>query len=131
MPFAHNCNQSGCDHQPSNEDSLSYSLFSRIDLDNVQCLNEEHDGSCKNIFRPWDDRLNQSFKVQSDNDQDLLIKIPFSGSIKLKSIVLIGPNDESHPFSIKLFKNKPLMNFDNVGIECDQEIGLCFCLYCI
>ena len=124
MGFEHNCNHATCDHQPSSEDSLSCSLYSRIDLESVQCLNEEIDGSCKKIFRPWDDRLNKSYTVKSDVDQDLLINIPFNGSVKLKSIVLIGPDDTSHPFTIKLFKNKPYMTFDSVNIECDQEIGL-------
>jgi hypothetical protein len=124
MVFEHNCNRSGCDHQPSDQDSLSCSLFSKIDLDNVKCFNEDQDGSCRKVFRSWDDRLNRSYTVKSDIDQDLLFNIPFCGSVKLKSIVIIGPSDDSHPFSIKLFKNRPAMTFDNLSNDCDQEISL-------
>lgn len=56
MPFEHNCNKQNCDHQEIN-DGTEWNLFSRIDLENLQCLNEEIDGSCKKIFRAWDDRL--------------------------------------------------------------------------
>jgi hypothetical protein len=125
MVFQHNCNSGTCDHRPSADDSISCSLLSRIDLDNVQCLNEETDGSCKKVFRSYEDRLNRDFYVKSDCGQDLLFNIPFSGTVKLKSLVLIGPNDGSHPFNAKLFKNKPHMTFDQVnGVECDQEISL-------
>lgn len=62
--------------------------------------------------------------VKSDSDCELLFNIPFTGSLKLKSIVVIGPNDETHPAKMKLYKNKPGMTFDDVGAECDQEIDL-------
>ena len=34
-----------------------YTLFLKIDLGKVQCLNECTDGSGKNIFKAWDERL--------------------------------------------------------------------------
>ena len=58
--FAHNCNKGTCDHQPSGDDITAWSLYLKIDKDNMQCLNEETDGSCKYIFRSWDDRLNRN-----------------------------------------------------------------------
>lgn len=125
MPFEHNCNHPGtCDHEPAAEDSLQCSLYSRIDLENVQCLNETVDGSCRKIIRPWEDRLSREHSVESDSDQDLLFNIPFSGTVKLKSLVLIGPDDQSHPFSVKLYKNKPFMTYDMRSLECDQEVSL-------
>ncbi len=61
MSFPHNCNKSGCDHQSTNDNSAEWNLISKIDIENLQCLNERIDGSCKKIFRPWDDRLNKEF----------------------------------------------------------------------
>jgi hypothetical protein len=67
MPFEHNCNKANCDHQPSSEDIVSESnLLSKIDLENLQCLNEEIDGSCKKVFRSWDDRLNREHVSKFD-----------------------------------------------------------------
>lgn len=124
MPFDHNCNHAQCDHEPTTDDASEWNLNTRIDLENLQCLNEEIDGSCKKIFRSWDDRLNREYIVKSDDEQELLINIPFSGSVKLKSIVVIGANDETHPAKIKLFKNKPFMTFDQITVPCEQEIEL-------
>jgi hypothetical protein len=75
MPFEHNCNKCTCDHEPTNE-SVEWSIFSRIDTDNLQCLNEAVDESCKKIFRPWEERLSKDYVVKSDVDQELLFNIP-------------------------------------------------------
>ena len=50
----------GHDHQHKTKpDELGnlYTLFLKIDLGKVQCLNECSDGSAKNVFKPWDERL--------------------------------------------------------------------------
>lgn len=50
----------GHDHQHETKpDELGnlYTLFLKIDLGKVQCLNECTDGSGKNVFKPWDERL--------------------------------------------------------------------------
>ena len=60
MPFDHNCNHLTCDHEPTGDDASEWSLNRTIDIDNLQCLNEEIDGSCKKVFRDWDDRLNRA-----------------------------------------------------------------------
>jgi hypothetical protein len=60
MRFEHNCNNhAACDHEATSDDATEWNLNQRIDLENLQCLNEEIDGSCKKIFRSWDDRLNK------------------------------------------------------------------------
>ena len=38
----------------------------------------------------------------SDIDDELLINIPFCGCVKLKGIIIIGGEDESHPKSVRL-----------------------------
>lgn len=40
--------------------------------------------------------------VKSDVDQELLFNIPFNGCVKLKSIVLIGGDEGSHPLKLRL-----------------------------
>ena len=34
-----------------------YSLYLKIDTERVECLNEERNGSGKDVFKPWDQRL--------------------------------------------------------------------------
>lgn len=45
-------------HHESSELGIQYSLYSKIDKNNLECLNEEREGSGKTVFKPWEDRLN-------------------------------------------------------------------------
>ena len=78
MPFEHNCNKTTCDHQPTAEETADeWNLNFKIDLEHLQCLNEQVDGSVRKVFRNWDDRLDRQHFVRSDADQELLINIPY------------------------------------------------------
>lgn len=47
-------------HDDTPEMGVEYSLFSKIDKDNLECLNESVEGSGKTIFKPWEERLDFS-----------------------------------------------------------------------
>ena len=40
-------------HGPADR-AAEYSLYSKIDTERVQCLNEAEDGSGKTVFKAWD-----------------------------------------------------------------------------
>lgn len=69
MAHSHNCNGE-CDHNHDDPagDSLGveYSLFMKIDLERVECLNEVVDGSGKSVFKPWENRMDTD-KVSNRN----------------------------------------------------------------
>jgi hypothetical protein len=44
-------------HDETPEMGLQYSLYSKIELANVECLNEKREGSGKDVFKAWEDRL--------------------------------------------------------------------------
>jgi len=87
---------------------------------NLQCFNEKHDGSGKDVFRAWEERLDRSKViineelthylflekkkqvVESDDDPELLFSIPFNGAVKITGLCVIGENDPSHPNTVKL-----------------------------
>ncbi|KAL1232474.1 Cyclin-Y [Trichinella spiralis] len=73
---------------------------------------------------PWSERLNKKNYVESDVDEELLFKIPFTGNVKLKSIVVIGGDGGQRPNRIRLYKNRPSMDFDDVNLTPDQEFDL-------
>ena len=127
MAHGHNCNGS-CDHShddPAGDSvGVAYSLYSKIDLNRLECLNEAVDGSAKTIFKPWNERLDNENYVESDADEELLFNIAFTGNIKLKGIIVRGANDDSHPSSLKIYKNRPNMSFDDTSLEPDQEFEL-------
>lgn len=64
MSDGHHKHSGGCDgdhdHDETPEMGLQYSLYTKIDIDNVECLNESMEGSGKTIFKPWEDRLDLS-----------------------------------------------------------------------
>lgn len=127
MPHSHN--HGPCSHEAHGIDplemGLQYSLYQKIDMFNLEVLNETTEGSGKKVFKPYEQRLDfESGFVESDCDQELLFNIPFSGNIKLKGIRVIGANDDSHPRRVKLFKNRPKMTFDEIHAKADQEFEL-------
>lgn len=91
-------------------------------MENLECLNTE--SSPRDCFRPYEDRLNFTKFVESDADEELLFNIPFTGNIKLKAIMIIGADEESHPSKLRIFKNRPKMTFDDAAAAPDQEFEL-------
>ena len=63
----------------------------------LTCLLGQVDNSGRLVFKPWEARLDKTDRVDSDADEELLINIPFTGDVKLKGIVVIGGEDETHP----------------------------------
>jgi hypothetical protein len=51
----------GCDgdhnHDETPEMGLEYSLYSKIKLEDVECLNEKREGSGRDVFKAWENRL--------------------------------------------------------------------------
>ncbi|KAK6632447.1 hypothetical protein RUM44_007489 [Polyplax serrata] len=89
-------------HDDTPEMGIEYSLFKKIDSDNLECLNEKIQHSGKDVFKSWENRLNTDKFVESDVDEELLFNIPFTGNIKLKGIILIGGEGDSHPSKMRL-----------------------------
>lgn len=66
MPHGHSHDHGhGCSHEATDEDhalemGIQYSLYTKIDIENTECLNEEKDGSGKLVFKPYEDRFDLS-----------------------------------------------------------------------
>ena len=60
------------------------------------------------MFKPWERRLDKRDFVESDADEELLINIPFNGDVKLKGLIVIGGEDDTHPDKVEhLYDHKP------------------------
>ena len=104
-----------CEALHSGGEGSRYELFQQIDLENVECLNEEVDESGKTVFKNWDEHLDVTKFVESSADEELLINIPFVSNIKLLGITVIGDNDNSarHPSEVLLFKTDGPLTFES------------------
>nr|AAW27666.1 unknown [Schistosoma japonicum] len=106
-----------CCHSHKADDSPLFSLYKFIDTLNVECLNESIPGSGKRVFKPYEERKDSTVYVESDVDQELLFNVPFTGSVKLMSIIISGVDNENHPSQVSLYKNKPYMTFEDLDVS--------------
>ncbi|GFR49844.1 hypothetical protein Agub_g11741 [Astrephomene gubernaculifera] len=106
----HDCESADC--------GVAYSLYKHISTDQVRCLNEQVVGSCRTVLRPWSDRLQPPpapgplRSNPDDEEQELLLHIPFDGAVKLKAISLIsaGPPGTA-PARMRAFVNRDDLDF--------------------
>jgi hypothetical protein len=120
------------DHEHAHPDTggPSDNVFGHIDRDNVIALNSIGEG--KQIIKPWDERLDERVYIESDADDQLIIRVPFTGSVKLRSLLLKSGPGEKTPAKVALFANidnldfsdaqdkEPLQQFD---VAIGREVG--------
>ncbi|KAK7920374.1 hypothetical protein PG985_008396 [Apiospora marii] len=101
------------DHSDDITPALQHSLYQHIDFDGVQTLNEETTGSGKAVLKKtWAERLEVEPEVASDADEQLIVQVPFTGQVKLHSILLRTSPSGSAPRTLKLFINRDDVDFD-------------------
>ncbi|CDF35918.1 unnamed protein product [Chondrus crispus] len=110
----------GCSHEHHDHDhgedsgGEAWSLYEQIDTNALKCLNEAQPNSLKHVLRPWHQRCDASLPMLvSDADEQLLMCIPFTSPIKLKSICIIGGGDVENPAKMSAFINNETMDFGN------------------
>ncbi|GLI69848.1 hypothetical protein VaNZ11_014565 [Volvox africanus] len=108
----HDCEAADC--------GIAYSLYKHISIDQVRCLNEQSPGSCRNILRPWHTRLQpleQPLRSnQDDDEQELLLHIPFDGAVKLKGICVISRGAPgTAPARMRAYVNRDDLEFAAVS----------------
>ncbi|KAG4302986.1 hypothetical protein PCK1_000652 [Pneumocystis canis] len=91
-------------------------LFPRIRHDAICTLNEAQADMGRNIVKSWDERFDTTRILESDVDAQLIVYIPFMGSVKLKSIVLRCMPDTTSPQICQIFMNRDDIDFDSVEL---------------
>ncbi|GAA5910767.1 PITH domain-containing protein [Sporobolomyces salmoneus] len=116
---------SGCtcgdeDSHTKLEGQLTF-LYPFVDRDKVVALNAEEGKEAKIVIRPWDQRMREDEWLESDADEQLILRIPFTGSVKLRSILIKAGPSGFTPDRIKVFANRSL-DFDEASsTEVTQE----------
>ncbi|XP_072973846.1 uncharacterized protein [Typha angustifolia] len=107
-----------CMHDHSCEDhncSADWSLYKHIDLSKVSALNESIAGSVKSVFKAWEQRLDTSEGLLESNEDDpeLLVFIPFTSDVKIKSISVVGGAGGASPSKMRAFINREGIDFSD------------------
>ncbi|KAI9118433.1 hypothetical protein K1719_010765 [Acacia pycnantha] len=109
-----------CSHDHSCEDhncSSDWSLYKHIDLSRVSALNEATPGSVNSVFKAWEQRLDSSgdYLESNEGDPELLVFIPFTSDVKIKSICIIGGVDGTSPSKMRAFINREGIDFSDAS----------------
>lgn len=82
------------------------------------------------VGKDWGNALKQGYRedaalhVTSDDDEQLIITVPFRQIVNLTSVAIAGPSDGTAPKRVKIFVNKPSLSFDNCGKKATETLDL-------
>ena len=99
-------------------------LTGSVSTNEVFALNEKNHLSCQKLFRIKEEMLDRTkFCDSNDGDPDLIIYIPFSAQVNLRSMTIIGGEDGMSPAKIKIFvnRNESEIDFDLKDANPQQE----------
>ncbi|KAL7623894.1 hypothetical protein AAE478_005450 [Parahypoxylon ruwenzoriense] len=112
----HGHDDHGHDHSDDITPALQFSLYQHIKFDQVETMNEAVPGSGKAIVKKtWAERLEPEPELASDDDEQIIINVPFTGQVKLHSILLRTSGSRSAPRTVKLFANREHVDFETAG----------------
>ena len=91
-------------------------LIDSIDNESISCSGESIVDSCKKLFRPIEEKLDDSKKCESGDlsDPELIISLALTSPTKLTAISIIGGSNGTSPSSVRLFANSDLGSFSDV-----------------
>ncbi|OCH94886.1 DUF1000-domain-containing protein [Obba rivulosa] len=90
-------------------------LYARIDRANVVALNAAPPGTGAEVIKPWNERTDEETFLESDADDQLIIRVPFAGSVKLRALLLkAGPGGQT-PAKVALYNNIENVDFSDIA----------------
>ncbi|QPG77264.1 hypothetical protein FOA43_004672 [Brettanomyces nanus] len=110
----HNSHAHGAPPIPTNE---SQSLNSKILTTNLSALNLANPQShLPSLFKDTQHKYSIKPCFKSDADNQLILKIPFEGSVKLYSVILRSSNQPDNcPRTVKFYNTNQDLDFDNIN----------------
>ncbi|TBU46920.1 PITH domain-containing protein [Dichomitus squalens] len=77
-------------------------------------LNAEEPGKGPEIIKPWDQRIDEETYIESDADDQLIIRVPFTGAVKLRALLLKTGPGEKTAAKVALFPNAEHVDFSDL-----------------
>ncbi|KAH0460022.1 hypothetical protein IEQ34_010685 [Dendrobium chrysotoxum] len=95
----------------------------------VTALNESVAGSIKSVFKAWDRRLDNSegFLESNEGDPELLVFIPFTSDVKIKSISVVGGAEGTSPSKMRAFINRDGIDFSDAQNMQPVQVNILYC----
>ena len=117
------CCHNECAINHKDEFENNKSLYNSIDKDRIECYNYNNNFPISNCIKPYADRHNNLY-LESDCDEQLIIRIPFSNEVKINSMSING-NYNYSPSVVKLYKTPNVLTFDDIDdIKEDQKLEI-------
>jgi hypothetical protein len=101
-------------------------LWEVVDLENIQCLNEDKRDTCKAVFRPEEDKFSFGTELCSpEDDPEIVLIIPFKEEVKIRCVQLIASDETQEQVEdINCWFNEENVDFDLVEEVPTQEVHL-------
>ncbi|GAA6063140.1 hypothetical protein JCM10212_001188 [Sporobolomyces blumeae] len=100
-------------------------LYPFVDKDKVVALNAQLDSVPPHVvIRPWDQRDRDEEWLESDADEQLILRIPFTGSVKLRSILIKAGPGGFTPDKMQVFANRQLDFDEATSTEVTQSFDV-------
>merc|ERR1711977_383318 len=103
-------------------------LVDLIDWNSVEVLNQNAQRTYVNAVQKGY-RDDSALFLESDCDEQILLKIPFTQFIKVHSLILQHGERDYAPSSIKLFVNRPNVGLDEADVLEGKPIALKYVLF--
>ncbi|PVI03188.1 DUF1000-domain-containing protein [Periconia macrospinosa] len=104
------------DHSDDITPALQNLLYEQIDFSKLQTLNEDEANSGRKICqKTWAQRMDLEPELKSSTDEQLLMIVPFTGQVRLHSILIRTSPTESSPKTLKLFINDDSIDFSTAS----------------
>ena len=81
-----------------------FALYRFVNELGLRALNATDSDHLKRVLRPENEKLDDSKFIESDDDDQLILIIPFTGSVRLRKIVIMAVG-ETCPLEVQIFKN--------------------------
>ncbi|KAI0716712.1 galactose-binding domain-like protein [Earliella scabrosa] len=81
-------------------------LYGSIDRQNVHGLNLTVPEDAQALIKPWDERDDTSRFAESGVDDQIIIHVPFSQNVRLRSVVLKLGRGELTPRRLRIYANR-------------------------
>lgn len=78
-------------------------------------MNEQSPGMSIKTIKPYDKRNDESDYLESDADDQLIIRIPFIGGVKLRSLVIKASPEDQTPSEIHVYSNLETLDFEEAS----------------